>query len=137
MKKVVKQLKGKTPVLEVKKNGQHVGILNTETTIEDCVYYDTEARPMIGDNIILSEDTREYLAFMIYNRREAYYGIIYPNDKKYEKKKWEVELIVQELANFTTISKIIHWGRNVYIQLTRDTNQDLDLLFSTAFNWED
>ena len=138
MKKVVKQLKGKTPTLEVKKNGQHVGILNTETTIEDCVYHETETRPLIGDNLILPDYVREHLAYFIEGRKETYYGIIYPNENKFNKKIWNIDLIAQELANFTTVSKIIHWGNNVYIQLTRDKeSEEIDLLFSTAFNWKD
>lgn len=137
MKKTVKQLKGTTPLFEVKKNGRHVGVLNTETYIEDCIFYDVGERPMIGDNLILPEDVRQKLAFRVYNTRDAYFGIIYPNEKKFKKTLWNTELISQELASFTTVSKIMHWGKNTYIQLTRDDNSQIDYLFSTAFNWNE
>ena len=138
MKKTVKQVKGKLPIFEVKKNGQHVGVLNTETLIDECIFYTTETRPNIGDNLILPENIRQHIAFLIEKKKEVYFGIIYPNERKFKKNIWNLELIAQELSNFTTVSKITHWGNNIYIHLTRDRmSEEMTLLFSTAFNWED
>ena len=140
MKKTTKKFEGKLPVFSIKRNGQHLGILSTEpeNLINDAVYYETLVRPIVGDNIILPDITRLEMANKIIQSKDVYFGIIYPNEKKFKKQIWTLELVSQELANFTTISKITHWGDNSYIHLTRDREtEELTLLFSTAYNWED
>lgn len=140
MKKTVKSINGKLPNLTVRRNGQHIGLLNTEpeNMVTDYVYYDIPTKPNVGDNIIIPPEIRNEMAFRIKESKDVYFGIIYPNEKKFKKSSWSIEMISQELANFTTISKITHWGNNTYIHLTRDReSEELSLLFSTAYNWED
>lgn len=140
MKKITRTIEGKLPTFSIKRNGQHIGILNTEpeNLISDAVYYETTIRPSVGDNIILPPQIRGEIAFKIVEEKDVYFGIIYPNEKKYKKQVWSVELIAQELANFTTVSKVTHWGENIYIHLTRDReSEEFSILMSTAYNWED
>ncbi len=134
----VKSLSGKLTPLEVKREGQHVGIRNTESPVEDCVLYQTGREPKKGDTWILPPHIRSELAFRIFPKKDVYYGVIYPKEKKFNKKLWEENLIEQELSEFTIVSQVVQWGDSTYINLIRNfDDKDQDYLFSTAYNWEE
>jgi hypothetical protein len=131
-------LKGDLPILTKLKKGQHVGIRTVDMSIVDCAHYETLVRPIKGDVLILPEFIRDELAYNVSQSKEEYYGIVYPKEKKFNSKLWRTKLIAQELASFTKVSQVVHWGDSWYIQLVRETNDnDLDTLFSIGFNWED
>jgi hypothetical protein len=131
-------LKGNLTTLTKLKKGQHVGIRTIDVKISDCVDYQTSVRPIKGDVLILPEFIRDELAYKISESKEDYFGIIYPDEKKFNEKLWKVKLIAQHLAEFTKVSQVVHWGDSWYIQLVRDMNDtDLETLFSIGFNWED
>ncbi|UII80016.1 hypothetical protein [Flagellimonas sp. CMM7] len=131
-------IEGNLSHLSIKRPGQHVGIRNTESFMEHCILYDTERKPSVGETWLLPEEIRAELAFNVFNHRETYYGIIYPDDKKYDPKKWNEKFIEQELAEFTKVSEVIQWGESTYITLVRNyDDKDLNYLFSTAWNWKE
>ena len=152
-KKQVKSLKGEVSNLSIVPSGQHVGIRNTEHFIGHGVIYETPLKfftnkegatynvtrlPQVGDEIVLPEDILGMLSMIVHDHPDIYFGIIYPKDKKFNQKKWKQSIIAQELASFTKISQIIHWGESTYITMVRNyEDKDLEYLHSIAWNWEE
>jgi len=136
-KKKLNQLKGETTPFRVERNGQYVLIRNVDD-IRKGIFFETHRTLHIGEKLILSWADKLDLAHIVLNNKEAYYGIIYPKQKKFDKKLWNIDLVAQELAEFTKISVIETWGVNSYVMLVRDDEDpDRDKLFSTGFNWEE
>lgn len=134
----VKKIKGELTTLGLSRKGQHIGIRNTETTIQDCIFYETQKDLKVGDTIVLDESTRKEISYKIEKNKDVYFGVIFPNEKKFNKNKWVVNLIAQELAEFVIVSQVIHWGDSTYVNLIRNyKDEDLDYLFSSSFNWSE
>lgn len=137
-KKSLNPVKIETTPLKVEKSGQHVGIRNTEHFMGHCVVYNTPREPKIGEKWILPPEIRNVLAMVIKDHPDIYFGVIYPKEKKFDKKKWTESYISQELAQFIKVSEVIQWGDSTYITLVRNyDDKDLDYLFSTAWNWKE
>lgn len=138
MLKKVSELKGEATHLEVKKGGQHFGIRSIDGDITDFVLFETPQRPRIGETVVLPPSIMGQMAFKIHERKDDYFGIIYPNERKFNQKKWDINLIAQELAAISKVSKITHWGDSTYIALIRNyEDKDQEYLDSSSYNWED
>lgn len=130
MEKVVKSMKFKI------NSRFRVCLINIDSVTDYSIYWHSDYKPSINEEIILTMEERRELAQKVLSGKEIFYGLINPKEKKFDAKKWTLNHIENELAHFSRVVKIVHWGGEVFFMLDR-RKKTPEKYFKIAFNWKE